>query len=92
MDEVMKQISVQYDEEVQDQLDSLVAKVEPTLVAILSIAVGMIPVSYTHLRLLFILHTPFCSCHVKTKFLSCNLFRIQICYNLSLIHNHNTIA
>ena len=45
MDEVMKQISVQYDEEVQDQLDSLVAKVEPTLVAILSIAVGMILLS-----------------------------------------------
>lgn len=45
MDEVMKQISIQYDEEVQNQLDSLVAKVEPTLVAILSIAVGMILLS-----------------------------------------------
>lgn len=41
----MKQISVQYDEEVQDQLDSLVSKVEPTLVAILSVTVGMVLLS-----------------------------------------------
>jgi type IV pilus assembly protein PilC len=45
MDQVMKQISVQYDEEVQDQLDSLVSKVEPTLVAILSVTVGMVLLS-----------------------------------------------
>lgn len=41
-DEVMKQISEQYDEEVEDQMNRLVAGIEPTLVAILSIAVGMI--------------------------------------------------
>ena len=44
-DEVMKQISEQYDEEVEDQMNRLVAGIEPTLVAILSIAVGMILLS-----------------------------------------------
>lgn len=45
MDDVMKQVSSQYDEEIQEQLSSLVAKVEPTLVALLSVAVGMILLS-----------------------------------------------
>lgn len=45
MDDVMRQISIQYDEEIQEQMDSLVSKVEPTLVAVLSVAVGMILLS-----------------------------------------------
>ena len=45
IDEVMKQIAEQYDEEVEDQMNRLVAGIEPTLVAILSIAVGMILLS-----------------------------------------------
>lgn len=45
MDDVMKQISIQYDEEIEEQMYSLVSKVEPTLVAILSVAVGMILLS-----------------------------------------------
>lgn len=45
MDDVMKEISIRYDQEIQEQMDSLVSKVEPTLVAILSVAVGMILLS-----------------------------------------------
>ena len=44
-DEVMKQISLQYDEEIEDRMNSLIARLEPTLVAVLSIAVGMILLS-----------------------------------------------
>ena len=45
MDDVMKQISVQYDEEIDARMTDLVAKLEPTLVAILSIVVGLILLS-----------------------------------------------
>lgn len=45
MDDVMKQISVQYDEEIDSRMSDLVAKLEPTLVAILSIIVGLILLS-----------------------------------------------
>lgn len=45
LDEVMKQISGQYDEEIEERMNSLVSKLEPTLVAILSIVVGMILLS-----------------------------------------------
>lgn len=45
MDDVMKQISLQYDEEIDTQLTDLVSKLEPTLVAILSIVVGLILLS-----------------------------------------------
>ena len=45
MDDVMKQISVQYDEEIDSLMSDLVAKLEPTLVAILSIIVGLILLS-----------------------------------------------
>ena len=41
----MKQISVQYDEEIDSRMSDLVAKLEPTLVAILSIIVGLILLS-----------------------------------------------
>lgn len=44
-DEVMRQIAVRFAEEVEDRLDGIVAKLEPTLVAVLSIAVGMILLS-----------------------------------------------
>ena len=45
MDDVMKQTSVQYDEEIDSRMSDLVAKLEPTLVAILSIIVGLILLS-----------------------------------------------
>ena len=45
MDTVMKQIGDQYDEEIEKQMSGLVAKIEPALVAVLSIAVGMILLS-----------------------------------------------
>ena len=45
MDDVMKQISAQYDEEIDSRMSDLVAKLEPTLVAILSIIVGLILLS-----------------------------------------------
>ena len=44
-DAVMKQIAMQYDEEVENRMNSLVSRLEPTLVAILSIVVGMILLS-----------------------------------------------
>ncbi|MCI8632140.1 MAG: type II secretion system F family protein [Lachnospiraceae bacterium] len=45
MDEVLQQISVQYDEEIEDRMASAISKLEPTLVAILSVAVGLILLS-----------------------------------------------
>lgn len=45
MDEIMHQISLQYDEDVQDRIASLLSKIEPTLVAILSVMVGLILLS-----------------------------------------------
>lgn len=45
MDDVMKQISSQYDEEIQERMSSTISKLEPTLVAILSVAVGLILLS-----------------------------------------------
>lgn len=45
IDEVMKQISLQYDEEIENSMEGMVSKLEPTLVAILSVVVGMILLS-----------------------------------------------
>lgn len=45
IDTVMKQISLQYDEEIENSMEGLVSKLEPTLVAILSVVVGMILLS-----------------------------------------------
>ena len=45
IDVVMKQISLQYDEEIENSMEGLVSKLEPTLVAILSVVVGMILLS-----------------------------------------------
>ena len=45
MDDIMKQISLQYDEEVQDKMTSAISKLEPTMVAVLSVAVGLILIS-----------------------------------------------
>lgn len=45
LDEVMKQISAQYDEEIEERIDSLLGRLEPTLVAVLSVAVGLILLS-----------------------------------------------
>lgn len=45
VDEVLAQISVQYDQEIQQRMAGVVAKLEPTLVAVLSVAVGMILLS-----------------------------------------------
>lgn len=45
MDDVMREISIRYDEDIQEQMDRMVSRLEPTLVAILSIAVGMILLS-----------------------------------------------
>ena len=45
MDNVMQEIAVRYDEDIQEQMDRMVSRLEPTLVAILSIAVGMILLS-----------------------------------------------
>lgn len=44
-DEVMKQIADQYTEDIEESLDALVSRLEPTLVAILSVAAGMILLS-----------------------------------------------
>lgn len=44
-DNVMKQISEQYDEEIEEQIDTLLGRLEPTLVAVLSVAVGLILLS-----------------------------------------------
>lgn len=45
MDHVMQQIYTQYDEEIENQMDTIVSKLEPTLVAALSIIVGLILLS-----------------------------------------------
>lgn len=45
MDDVMSQIAVQYDEEVNERISGIVSKLEPTLVAVLSVVVGMILLS-----------------------------------------------
>lgn len=45
MDDVMLQIADQYDEEIQEQMDRIVSRLEPTLVAVLSISMGMILLS-----------------------------------------------
>ena len=44
-DEVLRQISIQYDEEIERRMADAVSKLEPTLVALLSVAVGMILLS-----------------------------------------------
>lgn len=44
-DEVMRQIAEQYDDEIEQSMASAIAKLEPTLVAVLSVAVGMILLS-----------------------------------------------
>lgn len=44
-DEVMRQIAEQYDDEIEQSMADAISKVEPTLVAILSVAVGMILLS-----------------------------------------------
>lgn len=45
VDEAMKQISLQYAEDINDRIFQLISKLEPTLVAILSIIVGLILLS-----------------------------------------------
>ena len=45
MDDVMRQIADQYDEEVNERITGIVSKLEPTLVAVLSVVVGMILLS-----------------------------------------------
>ena len=45
IDEVMRQIAEQYDDEIEQNMQSVIAKLEPTLMAILSVAVGMILLS-----------------------------------------------
>ncbi len=45
MDEAMEKLSVQYDEETNDQIAHLLGIIEPTLVIVLSIIVGMILLS-----------------------------------------------
>lgn len=44
-DDVMRQIAEQYDDEIEQSMASAIAKLEPTLVAVLSVAVGMILLS-----------------------------------------------
>lgn len=44
-DEVMKQIADRYSEDIEGSLESIIAKLEPTLVAVLSILVGMVLLS-----------------------------------------------
>ncbi len=44
-DQVLEQISNQYDEEIEQRMAGVIAKLEPTLVALLSVAVGMILLS-----------------------------------------------
>lgn len=45
IDDVMSQIADQYDEQIRQRLAGIVSKLEPTLVAVLSVAVGMILLS-----------------------------------------------
>lgn len=45
MDDVMKKIAVCYEEEIDEQIDGLIAAIEPTLVIILSVIVGIILLS-----------------------------------------------
>ena len=45
LDEVLRQISAQYDEEIEERIDALLGRLEPTLVAVLSVAVGLILLS-----------------------------------------------
>ena len=45
VDDVLRQISEQYDEEIEQRMAGAIAKLEPTLVAVLSVAVGMILLS-----------------------------------------------
>ena len=45
LDEVMAQIAREYDEQVEQDMADAIAKLEPTLVAVLSVAVGMILLS-----------------------------------------------
>ncbi len=45
IDDVMSQIADQYDEQIQQRMASIISKLEPTLVAVLSVAVGMILLS-----------------------------------------------
>ena len=45
LDEVMKQISLQYEDEIEEQIDRILGRLEPTLVAVLSVAVGLILLS-----------------------------------------------
>ena len=41
----MKQISEQYEDEIEEQIDTALGRLEPALVAVLSVAVGMILLS-----------------------------------------------
>ena len=41
----MKQISTQYEEEIEERIDTVLGRLEPTLVAVLSVAVGLILLS-----------------------------------------------
>lgn len=45
LDEVMKKIAVQYEEEIDGQISRVIAMLEPTLVAVLSVIVGVILLS-----------------------------------------------
>ena len=45
VDTAIKQISLQYSEDVNERIFQLISKLEPTLVAILSIIVGLILLS-----------------------------------------------
>lgn len=45
LEEVMKQISTQYEEEIEERIDTVLSRLEPTLVAVLSVAVGLILLS-----------------------------------------------
>lgn len=45
LDDVMKQISEQYEDEIEEQIDTALGRLEPALVAVLSVAVGMILLS-----------------------------------------------
>ena len=45
LEEVMKQISTQYEEEIEERIDTVLGRLEPTLVAVLSVAVGLILLS-----------------------------------------------
>ena len=45
VDDVMRQIAEQYDDEIDESMQSAIAKLEPSLVAVLSVAVGMILLS-----------------------------------------------